>query len=963
MAQTTLRDYLQTTEDAISTGRVDDALANCQYILNHFPEALEAQRLLGEIYLAQGKLEDALQTFDWVLTNDPENVMAYCNRALISERMSDYDTALDCYQQAYELSRGNGQIRQIFNQLSQKVGQQGFVFSRAGLARLYMRGDLLLQAVQEWDTILLARPDRLDARTGLLETYWREGVYEKVEQLAIEILRDVPHCSKALLLLAHVTFAQDALQAQDLMRQVEELDPDQMMAQELFSDFIARQPKDPFLKLLKKSPTVVSETSNGKKPTSTAAELEKLSLEPNETTSASTPSTVSDPLVRWSSLDNIIEPQQDYQTLHGASPYGNWVGNNASDVSSLSTIGRQDSAPGQPKNGAQAGSITPHLDDWNAFGQHSDTQQESGLETWQTQPEPIEVHDPAQDNDQPPADQQPAWYHMEAFPESSADSWSGTSDIDPILSSSSWELEEADSDLPAPPAWLDMLTKGDRRQASGPIQQVPHAAPAVKQEAPAAQQSAAPPVNTEEPAGPAGPEESAPAPEIRATWQDHVQVSTPSSESSEEEGFSFGPEWLKSLGATPIESTAPQETEPVAPPVLSVEPEPPVPDEPAEVPEAAMDWTIPAANPEAATDWTTPAANPEAAMDWTIPAANPDSQQWTAEDNPIVAPATEQEITLENWLEQAAQKLTRPEQNMMTTLEELENDLRFQGFRPLEPGTLAALAKEPSLSSALAEFGNFQIQDTNEVEPQQSSQPVITPADPSSDELLWPVTLEPFAQTSIEPADLNAPEQTPVASSHLDALSSLISSRAEEQEISRFSPQPVQPEPVPVPKQVASTPPNIQSPAAAAANTQSNTAIDFELETTMKRPVVRLQPVQQRPAARQYQASSRSRPAEYAPTNKAAESTLSNKERLIKGYQFQLAGSYDEAMQEYRVIIRIAPELLGEVVSNMRALLKIAPKYSAGYRVLGDAYMRQGEYLQAMEAYNKALTMAKKARN
>src|SRR5437016_2501337 len=423
----------------------------------------------------------------------------------------------------------------------------------------------------------------------------------------------------------------------------------------------------------------------------------------------------------------------------------------------------------------------------------------------------------------------------------------------------------------------------------------------------------------------------------KAEWLAQVHVSAAASESSEEEGFTFRPEWLTSLGATPIESTAPQETEPVAPPVLSVEPEPPVPDEPAEVPEAATDWTT--------------------------PAANPDSQQWTAEDNPIVAPATEQEITLENWLEQAAQKLNRPEQNMLTTLEELENDLRFQGFRPLEPGTLAALAKEPSLSSALAEFGNFQIQDTNEVEPQQSSQPVITPADPSSDELLWPVTLEPFAQTSIEPADLNAPEQTPVASSHLDALSSLISSHAEEQEISRFSPQPVQPEPVPVPKQVASTPPNIQSPAAAAANTQSNTAIDFELETTMKRPVVRLQPVQQRPAAQQYQASSRSRPAEYAPTNKAAEGTLSNKERLIKGYQYQLAGSYDEAMQEYRVIIRIAPELVGEVVSKMRALLKIAPKYSAGYRVLGDAYMRQGEYLQAMEAYNKALTMAKKARN
>ena len=90
---------------------------------------------------------------------------------------------------------------------------------------------------------------------------------------------------------------------------------------------------------------------------------------------------------------------------------------------------------------------------------------------------------------------------------------------------------------------------------------------------------------------------------------------------------------------------------------------------------------------------------------------------------------------------------------------------------------------------------------------------------------------------------------------------------------------------------------------------------------------------------------------------------MSNKERLLRGYQFQLAGAYDDAMQEYRTIIRNAPELLDEIISNVRALLKLAPKYSAGFRVLGDAYMRHGEYLQAMEAYNKALTIAKKAKS
>src|SRR5881227_1747302 len=220
MTQTTLRDYLQITEDAISSGRISDALSNCQHILTHFPEILEAQRLLGEVYLAQSQLEEAQQAFDWVLTNDPENVVTYCSRALISEHMSDYDTALDCYQQAYELSRGNSQIRQEFNQLSAKVGQQGFIFSRAGLSRLYMRGDLLPQAIQEWETVLTMTPDRLDARTGLLEAYWREGSYDRVEQLARQILDDVPGCLKALLLLAHVTFAQDALKAQELLQRV-----------------------------------------------------------------------------------------------------------------------------------------------------------------------------------------------------------------------------------------------------------------------------------------------------------------------------------------------------------------------------------------------------------------------------------------------------------------------------------------------------------------------------------------------------------------------------------------------------------------------------------------------------------------------------------------------------------------------------------------------------------------------
>ena len=258
MAKTTFFEYLQNTEDAISSGHIDDAMANCQHILSYFPDALEAQRLLGEIYLAKGQFEEAQKTFDWILVNDPENVIVYCDRALTSERLTDIDTALDCYQQAYELSRGNSQIRQKFNQLSSKVGQQEFMFSRAGLARLYMRGDLLTQAEQEWEAVLNASPERLDARTGLLETCWREGAYDKVEQLATEILEEIPTCLKALIFLAHVTSTFNLERARELLQRAETLDPEMVMAQELFSDLIASQPTNPFISMLKKEAIVFS---------------------------------------------------------------------------------------------------------------------------------------------------------------------------------------------------------------------------------------------------------------------------------------------------------------------------------------------------------------------------------------------------------------------------------------------------------------------------------------------------------------------------------------------------------------------------------------------------------------------------------------------------------------------------------------------------------------------------------
>ena len=837
MTQTTLRDYLQSAEDAISAGRIDEAMANCQHILSFFPDAIEAQRLLGEVYLAKGQLEEAQQTFDWILANDPENVITYCNRALLSERMSDIDTALDCYQQAYELSRGNSNIRQQFNQLSAKAGQQEFMFSRAGLARLYMRGDLLTQAIQEWEAVLAASPERLDARIGLLETYWRENIYDKVEQMATQILEEIPTSLKALLLLAHVTSAYDMERAKGLIARAEALDPELIMAQELYSDLLASQSNDPFLSLLKKEPIIISDEPDDKQ-ASIASTGSNADFESNGTHS---PAESSDQaknwsnLESWSELDTIHNPQNRVQPLQEASGLASW-----SDITNIQKV-----------------------DSWATLQQASQHHVEPDLETWQESQEIDHDFDPAILEQQP-------WFQADQFktstgePETTSEPGRVRENLSTVGSVESIELWTSPhrDDLPKPPAWLDMLTKNER-QPSGSMPVLSNQSSSVQELAHATQQS----------------------------WEEDFSTIPSSPEEKEEPAFFFAsedndpdmgwPEWLKSLGAETLEN------------------------------------------------------EPEA-----------------------VAPATELPLASQTWADQIDHALSKAEEQPLATLELLENDLRSQGFVPLQPGTLSTIAQEPSLSSALAQLGNLTAQPA-------MSEPPIVPIEPVA-----PIIPMQPAQPHTVPSGQLQPAEPELA--WADALKqdpNLPQTSALEQPNSFGSDIPT------ASNQAGEAPDQFVDPAVATSATNvsqetplmpahpSDTLLENGLETTMRRPAVRLQPMQH--AAAQSGVSyvmSRERQGERA-AGKAPDSHLSSKERLLRGYQFQLVGAYDDAMQEYRILIRIAPELLGEVISNVRALLKLAPKYSAGYRVLGDAYMRQGEYLQAMEAYNRALTMAKKAKS
>jgi tetratricopeptide (TPR) repeat protein len=884
MAQTTLRDRIQSIEDAISAGHIDGAMADCQELLAHYPDALEIQRLLGEVYLAQGRLEEAQQTFDWILINDPENVIAYCDRALICEHQSDIDTALDCYQQAYELSRGNSQIRQEFNNLSTKAGQQEFMMSRAGLARLYMRGDLLTQAMQEWEAVLAVTSDRLDARLGLMETYWREGIYDQVEQIASRILESVPNCEKALLLLAHVTSAFNMQRAREFIQRAELLDPELVMAQELFGDLAASQPHDPFLAIVRRDAILMNGQTNGNsKQIEALSTLQYTAVEVEDTAMAARTASA-DRLYNWTAQDSLAE--LDTRALAQANALS------ASEAPTRAT--RTDDATIQQ-------------------AQRPEQQTPDDFDAWASQQEIDDDLDPALLEQQP-------WFQAELATTSPTkdkaqiDSQPGLLDV-----SDPWNVpaQPREEEVPPAPAWLDMLTRSERRQ---PEQAVP------------APQTPEPPSKPEFPAHQLQPEA--------------VPVPAPVETSDTTPPFFFGgsddkdedmgwPEWLKSLGAETIEPAQAPEAE--AQPSYSAW---------SDLQQTASPGNL---SPSPFDKWLD---SPQAAPAASQPDASVAYDPWA--DQPEQEPAR-----YGTWEEQIDATMSEDEKAHLATLESVEKNLLSQGFVPLQPGALSTIAQESGFSSSASnQESHIDTPAGNPPEPASTQVPAWPAVTPAPTEQPWWASV-PF---QAPPAPVNVPGEpvaAPVAQVQQEVPAVPVYTPAEPAEVP-FAQVQQQQAPTPV---LATNRVDQAAPAAPLVPAyRADALLENELETTMKRPAVRLQPMQKAavrvnttgPAGKEHSADRK---------QAAGEGTLSKKEQLLRGYQYQLAGAYDDAMQEYRIIIRNAPELLDEVISSLRALLKLAPRYTAGYRVLGDAYMRQGEYLQAMEAYNKALTMAKKAKS
>ncbi|MEN6478420.1 MAG: tetratricopeptide repeat protein [Anaerolineales bacterium] len=238
MTELTLSAQYQGARELAKAHELRLALDKCQRILRAYPKHVRTYGLLGAIYLQGGRPDVALDLFQRVLSADPENVLAYASLGAIYHERGLLDEAVWELERAWELSPANVEVRARLQALYRERGHEPgrkLKPTRGSLARIYMRGQLYDHAIDEWEALLREQPYRQDLKVALAEALWYEGRLDEAAQVCQSILGELPNALKANLILGRIWLdgAHDE-EARALLQRAQALDPENLVAQELF---------------------------------------------------------------------------------------------------------------------------------------------------------------------------------------------------------------------------------------------------------------------------------------------------------------------------------------------------------------------------------------------------------------------------------------------------------------------------------------------------------------------------------------------------------------------------------------------------------------------------------------------------------------------------------------------------------------------------------------------------------
>jgi tetratricopeptide (TPR) repeat protein len=246
MEATTLQECYRDARQAIDSKAAANAIAICRHVLDYYPNAVQAHFLLGEGLALAGERDAAIEAYDRALEMDALHAWAHRGKGLVFSELGRLDEAVTELEMALELDPGIPKVRDDLARLyaRTRAPERAKVnLRRAGLARLYVMGTLLMQAASEYRGVLESDPQRLDVKLSLAETLWKNGEREEAAELSRSILLQHPESMRAHLILAEVYFHSGReAEGQEHWQHVLEQDPEGQLAKEYLAS--AQLPAD-----------------------------------------------------------------------------------------------------------------------------------------------------------------------------------------------------------------------------------------------------------------------------------------------------------------------------------------------------------------------------------------------------------------------------------------------------------------------------------------------------------------------------------------------------------------------------------------------------------------------------------------------------------------------------------------------------------------------------------------------
>jgi len=239
MNELSLHEYCEQIDNTIEQGRYAEAVAHGKHILKQYPKHVDTYRLLGKAMLEAGQDEYAIDMFRRVLSADPEDMIAWVGLSEVHNKHDELDAATWYLERAFELTTDNKAIEEELRQLYSRrdgVELHKTPLTAGALARLYLKGDLLSRAINDFRTLLDEHPERVDLRVALAEALWRNEQRLEAAEACQWVLDDLPCCLKANLILGSIWIKSGREEGQTYLRMAEAMDPENRMAQELFGD-------------------------------------------------------------------------------------------------------------------------------------------------------------------------------------------------------------------------------------------------------------------------------------------------------------------------------------------------------------------------------------------------------------------------------------------------------------------------------------------------------------------------------------------------------------------------------------------------------------------------------------------------------------------------------------------------------------------------------------------------------